>query len=118
MWHSLYSTGVKEFDHDHEQIDAMLGDISSASTAAEEHRHLMQLYCAIISHIRFKNEFLGAKLSHEQKEHDANFLRSVRENIRQRDRGQITRKELISELRHLLMVHAAHHKQQDGSSST
>lgn len=111
MWKSLYSTGVEEFDTAHEQIDAILGEVATAETPEEEHRYLMQLYCAIIDHIRFKTEFLGSGLTLEEKDHDAHFLRDVRDKIRQRGRGRITAKELIADLRTALIDHAAHHQQ-------
>ncbi len=110
MWHSIHSTGVAAFDKAHEDIDALLDGLTASSTPQEEHHCLMQVYCAIIEHIRFKNEFLGANLSRQEKAHDADYLRQVRQKIKERERGNITRKELISTLRHLLMVHAAQHQ--------
>ena len=118
MWKSLYSTGVQEFDTAHEQIDALLGEVATADTPEEEQRYLMQLYCAIIDHIRFKTEFLGPRLSLEEKEHDAQFLREVRDKIRQRGRGRITAKELIADLRTALIDHAAHHQHHPGPSAS
>lgn len=117
MWHSFYSTGVRELDNDHDQIDSLLGDVSDASSAQEEQDCLMRVYCAIIDHIRFKFDLLGPQLSREEKDGDADFLGKVRQKIRQRNQGLVSRKELIAQLKQMLKEHAVQHQKSAGSSS-
>ena len=118
MWHSFYTTGVKELDADHAHIDTLLGEISEAGTPAEEQEHLMKVYCAIIDHIRFKFDLLGPQLSRQEKDQDADFLGKVRQKIRERNQGLIAKKELISHLQQMLMAHAANHRKISGSPSS
>lgn len=117
MWHSYYSTGVRELDDDHDQIDSLLGEVSEASSPAEEQDCLMKVYCAIIDHIRFKFDLLGPQLSKEEKDGDADFLGKVRQKIRQRNQGLVSRRELIAQLKQMLKEHALHHQNSTGSSS-
>jgi hypothetical protein len=110
MWHSFYSTGVEEFDVAHEQIDAMLGNLAGVNTPDEEKGALIDICCVIIAHIKFKNDLLGTRISREEQEEDANFLRKVRGTIKEREQGRISRVQLVTELRHSLIGHAARYK--------
>ena len=105
-----YSAGIKQFDTNHEQIEAVLGEMVKGMTPAQEQQYLMKVYCAIIDHIRFKSELLGPRLSYEEKAQDFDFLRKVREMIRKRGFNEISRQELIIDLRQMLMAHAFHYK--------
>ena len=73
---------------------------------------MIETYCAIIAHIQFKNDFLGLKKNKTEQERDVNFLRFVRDKIKERSRGQISVEHLVSDLRHMLIVHAMTHYQQ------
>lgn len=117
MWHSFYSTGVRELDADHDQIDALLGEVSTADSPAAEQDCLMKVYCAIIDHIRFKFDLLGPQLSREEKDEDADFLRRVRQKIRERNQGLISRKALLTHLQEMLKEHALQHQKRARPSS-
>ncbi len=117
MWHSAYSTGVKEFDDDHAHIDAVIVHVAKATGPEDEKRHLMDVYCSIISHVQHKSDLLGQSLSREEQDHDATFLRDVRTKIRERDECVISRSQLISDLRHMLMVHAMVHEASERRSA-
>ena len=117
MWHSYFSTGVSELDDDHDQIDSLLGEVSEASSPAEEEDCLMRVYCAIIDHIRFKFDLLGPQLSKEEKDADAYFLGKVRQKIRERNQGLVSRRELITQLKEMLKEHALQHQHSTGPPS-
>lgn len=117
MWSSIYSTGVKEFDDDHAHIDAVIGHVARATDPEDEKKHLMDVYCSIISHVEFKSNFLGNNLSHKEQNDDATFLRDVRSKMREREEGLISRRQLIMDLRHMLMVHAMAHEVRERKSA-
>ena len=117
MWSSIYSTGVQEFDADHAHIDAVIGHVAKAVDPENEKKLLMDVYCSIISHVEFKRSFLGSNLSLREQNDDALFLRNVRDKMREREDGSISRHQLIMDLRHMLMVHAMAHETQERKSA-
>jgi hemerythrin len=106
MWQAVFSTGIPEIDAGHAHLDAVIAALVGANSAVDEHNQLMDVYCAIISHMQFKNDFIDRSGDGNSKELDIQFLKKVREKIRQRDDGMITRRQLVNELRSMLMVHA------------
>ena len=117
MWHSKYSTGITELDNDHAHIDAVIGYVAESADPESEKRHLMDVYCAIISHVQYKNDLLGPDLSREEQEHDTKFLRDVRSKMQERATGLISRRQLITDLRQMLMMHAMSHENEERLSA-
>lgn len=108
MWHTTHSTGLEQFNEDHNRIEEVIKNLSHATNHREEKALLMDLYCIIIAHIRSKSETPGFNLSAEEQARDTAFLHDIRVKIWERDNAHITQLKLIRDLRQMLENHVMH----------
>lgn len=105
MWHSTHSTGVKQFDDDHQKIDALLRKIAKASNPVIEHELLENMFSALETHINNKKKLTEFEYLPDAKVRDNLLLQRFKDKIAEKQRGRICKLDFIRDLHQMLADH-------------
>jgi hypothetical protein len=105
MWYSTHSTGIKQFDDDHQKIDSFLVKFAQTSDPIVEQKLLQDLYSALEIHIKNKKQMAGFEYLPDAEMRDIFLLQGYKRKIAERENGGITKLTLIRDLHQMLADH-------------
>lgn len=105
MWYSTHSTGIKQFDDDHQKIDSLLKKIARTSDPESEQEHLNTLCSLLQTHINNKKKTAEFKYLPDDEIHDILFLQEVKRMIFERKKDKFSKLNLIKDLHQMLADH-------------
>ena len=105
MWHSTHSTGIKQFDDDHQKMDSLLKQFAQTSDPIVEQALLLEMYSALEIHIKNKKQMAEFEYSPDAEMRDILLMQGFKRKIAAIENRGISKLIFIRDLHQMLADH-------------
>jgi hemerythrin len=105
MWYSKLSTGILEVDNQHGNIDSVTILYENDKDAVNEQKWLDMIFKTIRLHFEFEEVFFSKKMPPEHVAEHLELTEHLQVILAKREKQEISKSDVISSIRGLLISH-------------